>query len=1197
MRSIVLSVLFAAAVFGQEFRGSFSGTVTDAQGAAVAKVKITATETRTGAKSASVSEDSGAFTLPFLAPGDYEITAESPGFKKFVRGQINLGMGEHPVVNIQLEVGASSESVTVMAESPLIEAANASVGQVITGEEVEDMPVNGRTPLMLGQLALGVVSTVEPGTQVRPFDNNTPASFSLGGSTAGTNELLYNGAPNAAFRSQLAYSPPQGAVQEVRMSVFDSDASFGHTGGGTANLVTKSGTNQVHGELYEFNQVSNLEANQFFYNARGVPRPVFRLNQYGAQAGGPLWIPKVFNGKNRVFWMFAWEGLRDSDPANSPRETGSPINFATVPTAAERQGDFSALLNVGASYAIYDPATGVVSGTHVQRSPFQNNVIPQNRLDQVALKYLQYYPQPNVNSYANGFNNYLVNAIDSDTYNNELARLDINLSDKNKLSADFRHSFRTQDKNNYFGNIAEGNFLYRKNQGASLDDVYTVSPTVFVDVRANWTRFIEVTDGTSEGFDPATLGFPGYITKTSEDPLMPHVVFTNTTVTSGSEGSFQDLGFGGDARNTYDIFQLFGSVIKVHGNHTLKMGADIRDYRWSAYTAGNSAGTYTFGGGGTASTSTSNIWTNGPLNNNAPSPLGQDFAAFLLGLPSSGSFDLNAQNTTVSKYYGFFLQDDWRVRANLTINLGLRFEHETPAYERYNRGVDGFNPTAPNGINAAATAAYQANPIGTVNVDGTNVPVSPITGLGGLTFAGASNRALYQTESHPVSPRFGFAWTPAKLGGKTVIRGGIATFFAPIIIQGNGETNSGTTVTLNQAGFSQTTQLVATNDSFLTPASSLSNPFPNGILSPVGAANGAGTFLGQQVVFFNPHVRNPYDIRWNFGVQRQLPGSMVLEVLYVGNHAVHLPINTQLDYVPRQFLTTSVFRANTLNSTLTGTVTNPFKGLLPNSSSLNGSTVALDQLLTPFPQYPVPGVPQSTSNGVLLQGNGAGSSYFQSLNVRLQKRLTNGLTLLNNFSWNSLIERVSYLNDSDLAPEKRDSNDTRPLREVLAATYMLPVGRGQRVNLQSRLADGLLGGWRLNGNMVLQTGPMIGTFGNVIYLGGPLNLNANQPNGLSFDTTRFVTSSSAQPVFNVRTFDTQFGNLRRAASENLDLSLSKDFRFAERHYLQLRFETFNTTNHVTFGAPNVSPTSSAFATITTQSNSPRYVQLGARLVW
>src|SRR2546422_987810 len=281
MRAFAIVLLFSAALAAQEFRGTFSGAVTDAQGAAVGKAKIVATETRTGAKSETVSEASGAYTIPFLAPGEYAITAEAPGFKKSVRQGLTLGMGEHPVIEIRMEVGAVSEAVTVMADSPLIEAANGSVGQVITSDEVEDFPVNGRTPLMLAQLALGVISTVEPGVQVRPFDNNTPASFSLGGASAGTNELLYNGAPNAAFRNQIAYSPPQDAVMQVRVTAFEADASFGHTGGGTANQITKSGTNAFHGSVYEFFQHSDLAANQFFYNARGVPRPIYRYNQYG----------------------------------------------------------------------------------------------------------------------------------------------------------------------------------------------------------------------------------------------------------------------------------------------------------------------------------------------------------------------------------------------------------------------------------------------------------------------------------------------------------------------------------------------------------------------------------------------------------------------------------------------------------------------------------------------------------------------------------------------------------------------------------------------------------------------------------------------------------------------------------------------------------------------------------------------------
>ena len=1187
MRALRIVLLLPAALFAQEFRGTFSGSVTDAQGAGIGQVKIVATETRTGAKSETSSEPSGAYTIPFLAPGEYEIAAEATGFKKFVRQGLKLGMGEHPVIDIRMELGAVSESITVTMDAPLIEAANASVGQVITTEEVEDLPVNGRTPLMLGQLALGVISLVEPGVQVRPFDNNTPASFSLGGASSGTNELLYNGAPNAAYTNQIAYSPPQDAVQQVRVNAFEADASFGHTGGGTANQITKQGTNAFHGSVYEFFQNSALNANSFFNNARGVPRPVYRFNQYGVSAGGPVWMPKIFNGKNRVFWMFAWEGLHDSDPANSPRETSNPVNFATVPTEAERRGDFSALLKAnapGTDYTIFDPATGVVSGTRVARTPFPGNVIPGSRLNPVALKYLQFYPLPNTTGQINGFRNYVVNVVDSNGYDNELGRLDLNLSDRNKLAADFRHSYRqsgttANGQNNYLSTKGNGEFLYRKNQGATLDDVYTISPSVVANVRGNWTRFIQAHYSPSDGMDPGSLGYPAYIAANAPALVMPTVVMTSTSVSAGSANSFQSLGTINSTNdlNIYDIFQLFGDIIKIRGNHTLKIGTDLRGYRWSANNVGYSAGRYVF----------NSSWTNGPISNAAAAPLGQDFAAFLLGLPSSGQLDVNARSTAGSKYFALFVQDDWRARPDLTVNLGLRLEHETPTVERFQRAVNGFDPAAQNSIAAAAAAAYAANPI-------SQLPASQFRALGGLTFAGANQPAVYDTKSYFFSPRVGIAWTPSKLA-KTVIRAGLGVFAVPIVISGNGETSSA--VTLNQEGYSQTTQFAATNNNFLSPAGTLSDPFPNGILRPAGAANGASTFLGQQATFFNPQIRNPYSIRWNFGIQRQLPGHMVLEVVYIGNHGVHLPITTQLDYISRQYLSTSPVRDQAAINFLQGTVTNPFRGLLPNSSSLNGATVAAQQLLIPFPQYPVPSPPASTSNGVVMQGNGAGSSYFQSLNVRLQKRLTNGLTLINNFVYNSLADRRIYLNDSDAAPEKRLSGDSRPLRDVLATTYELPIGRGKRVNLQSRLSNTLVGGWKLNAAMVLQTGPMVGTWGNVVYVGGPLQLNPHQPNGAAFDVSRFLTASNLQPADNIRTFDTQFGNLRRDASKNLDLSMSKNFAFGERRYVQFRAESFNVTNRVTLGAPNITPTSTAFGTISTQSNSPRGMQLGARVVW
>ncbi|MCU1259440.1 MAG: hypothetical protein JWO80_2325 [Bryobacterales bacterium] len=1166
-----LAAFATASLWAQEFRGTFSGTVRDAQGSAMPKVKITATETQTGNKSETFSSTTGEYTIPFLAPGEYQIEAEAPGFKTYTRKGLTLSIGEHPEVDIKLEVGQSNQSVVVTAEVSMIESSNASLGQVISTEEVENMPTNGRTPLMLSRLAMGVIATNEPGP-VRPFDNGAVSSFSISGGPSGQNELLLNGVPDAGFSKQLAYSPPQDAVQEVSVRSFESDAAYGHTGGGVANHITRGGTNAFHGSLYEFNQVSKLAANLFFSNKLAVPRPVTNYNQYGVTVGGPVIVPKLYNGKNRVFWFFAFERLKDSDPANSVVEGGSTIT--TVPTAAERKGDFSALLNVNASYTIYDPASGVLaSNGRVARTAFPNNVIPTSRLNPIALNYLQYYPLPNTAGLSNGENNYGITIADSDKYDNELGRIDVNFSERSKLSYDFRHSDRLQNKNNYFSNAAFGDYLSRINWGTALDEVYTLSPTLILDVRANWTRFHESNAAPGDGVNPASLGFPGYLAQYSQFVGLPYMQFAGGCGANAT--AYQCIGMTGDNDTPYDVFQLFGSIVKIRGNHSLKTGADIREYRESTFAHGNSDGTFSF----------NSNWTNNPSASTSSSPFGQDFAAFLLGLPSSGSFDLNTHSTTKSDYYAFYLQDDWRARSNLTINMGLRWEHETPTVERYNRAVNGFDPKQANPIAAAAAAAFAKNPV---------AQLQQFTVPGGLTFAGSGSPNIYRSASSLWSPRIGFAWTPKALGGKTVLRSGFGIFVAPNGINGG--------QTLNQEGFSQTTQLTATNDNYLTPANTLSDPFPNGILQPSGSAKGAGTFLGQGVTIFNPNVKNAYSVRWNFGIQRQLPGQIVLEIAYVGNHSVHLPITRQTDSIPRQYLSASPVRDNNAVNFLNTTVANPLQGLVPNSSASNGATVALRQLLIPFPQYPVPGTPASNSNGVVMQYSNGGESIYNSLQVRVQKRFTHGLTFINNFLWSNATDRINYLTDSDPAPEKRIAADSRPLREVMSASYDLPFGHGRRYDLQGRafspvgFLNFVAGGWSANGNVTFQSGPPL-SFGNLIYYGGPLQLNPHDPDGPVFDTTRFNTISNQQLADNIRTFDTQFGNLRRDPTKNLDLSMLKRFNFGERKYLQIRFESFNLTNRVTFAAPNLSATSTSFGLITSQANTPRRIQLGARLAW
>jgi hypothetical protein len=1169
----VMAMFLPMVIFGQETRGTLSGAVADSTGSGIPNVKVIATETRTGSKSSTVSDSAGQYTIPFLAPGLYEISAEAQGFKKFVRSGLDLGSGDHAVIDVLLQVGDVTQSVEVSADVSLLNTENASTGQTVTTKQVENFPLNGRTPMMLTQLALGVIATGAP-SLVHPFDNSAAAAWSIGGTPAQTSELLIDGAPNATWDGRVAFNAPQDAVQQVTVKVFESDSAYGHTGAGVINQVMKTGTNSFHGSLYEFNQVSDLEANNFFNNQKGLGNPLTHFNQYGASVGGPVWIPKLFNGKNKLFWFFAWEGLKDAQPVNV---------ITTVPTDQEKQGNFSAY-----TVPIYDPNTAVLSGTTITRTPFPGNIIPTNRLNPISLAYLQYYPEPNIIPLANNFDNFGSSGVPmTDNYSNELGRIDYNMTDRSRLAFNVRHNSEFQLKNNYFDNVGSGTTLARENWGGSADEVYTLTPTTILNVRVNFTRLNEVHGEPSKGFDPSTLGFPSYIAGTAQYDQLPFVGYSGSC---GSMSSIQCLGDTAASKDPSQSWQLFADMVKIVGKHALKFGIDARQYRLDVITYGNSSGSYTF----------ANNWTKQASTTSTATVPGQDLASMLLGLPTAGEFDLEPYASFYSYYYGGFFQDDWRLKKNLTINLGLRYDHDLPYSEKYGRAVDGFNTTATSPIASAAEAAYGANPVAQIPAGSFGVP-------GGLTFASPGNRELYQNSTHIFSPRAGFAWSPELLKGKTVIRGGFGLFLAPVTVANLAITGAySSNPIVDQEGFSQITQFPIPS-TFQTPVTTISNPFPTGIQLPVGSAAGLGTFLGQTISFLNPQVHNPYSERWNFGFQQTLSKNMVLEVVYIGNHGVHLPIpTTQLNYIPRQYLSTLGTRDTTVINSLTASVPNPFFGLLPAGTTLDTSkTTTLEQLLAKYPEFPVGEGSQST--GVIEQNADLGSSFFESLNVRLEKRLSNGVTFIGNYVRSRLIEEDSWLNDTDLSPEKRVSPFDHPNHFVVASVYELPVGRNKPLNLQSRWMDTAFGGWVLTGIFTLQTGQPINwdngsttTPGDYIYYGGNLQLNnrdVSSPTATAFNLADFNTVSAQQLQFHLRTFSTTFPNLRQDGINNFDSSLLKRFAVTERTYFQLRLEVFNIVNHPTFAAPNTTVTSSSFGVINTQANRPRTIQIGARFVF
>ena len=541
----------------------------------------------------------------------------------------------------------------------------------------------------------------------------------------------------------------------------------------------------------------------------------------------------------------------------------------------------------------------------------------------------------------------------------------------------------------------------------------------------------------------------------------------------------------------------------------------------------------------------------------------------LLDLPTTGSFDVNSKQTTQAKYYAFFIQDNYRVASQLTLNLGLRYERDLPTTEANNESVNGFNASATSPINASAQAAFAAHP-----VPGVTFP-SPLTG--GVIFATPSNRDFYQTKADNFSPRFGFAWTPQQ---RMSIRGGFGIF-----------NNSVGRVDPIATGYNQTTSLLASNNGYLTPAATLDNPFPGGLITPPGSSLGLATNLGQAVSFFAPKVLNDYAIRWDVDIQRELPGKILFEMGYVGQHGVHTSISRNLDYVPAQFLPVGQVYNVAARNVLTANVANPFAGLVP-GTTLNGSTVQYQQLLLPYPQY----------TGVTRTSNPAGSALFDEMLVRVEKRMGNGIRFLVNYSWSKRLESVSYLNPQNTAPEKRIGADDRPQHLVASASYELPFGEGRMFNPHVPVVTYIVSGWDLTSIYTYQPQGAPLSWGDVIYKGptGNLNdlkVNPHAVNG-AFDTTQFDTTAN-QPLtgYHIRTLPTQVAHARQDGINALDMSLIKNNRITERLRAQLRADFFNSLNHPNFNAPSLSPTSTGFGKITSQANLPRTIQLGLRLVF
>jgi hypothetical protein len=1139
-----LLVTCGACLLAQDPRGTISGLVIDSSNALVPGATVRATNMETGVVTSAVSNSQGAYAIPYLNPGASKVDATITGFKSWSRSGIELRMGDRMRLDVTLAPGDIKETVEVRAEAPVLESATASVSQVIPGRLASELPLRGGSVAYLFSMAPATILTAQPFDG--PWNVDQASNISIAGGKATTADFNIDGVSNNGKGGTTAFVPPPDMVQEVRVDANAYDAAVGHGGGGSVNVTLRSGTNALHGSVGVSvtsgpMMTRNWFTNNFIFNPATGPitpekvkanTPASRWMRQNATVGGPVYIPKLYDGRNKTFWMFGYQSHNRRRPLSS---------LNGVPTIAERSGDFSALLALGAQYQIYDPFTTTSAANgRFSRQPFPGNRIPTGRIDPAARVILNYYPEPNTAGTPDGQNNYSNTRQETQDLYQPVARVDHNFSDRHRMFVRYQQSDFFGHFDTFIpGSDVRGRRRKRPHRGAALDHVFVLNTSMFLDVRYGFTWFQEYQSYDNIGFDLTKLGF----SKSLISQLSPASAISFPLISV--PGLLQLGNDGGFIQPTY-THSLLTTLNWTRGSHSFRSGFDGRSIYDNAYTYGNVSPQLTF----------AETFTRGPLDNSPVAPFGQGIASLLLGIPTGGFSDVNASKAEHSNFYGIYAQDDWRVSRTFTLNLGLRWEVETPLTERHNRSSRDFDFTTPNPVQAAAQAAYAQAPIPEIAPSAFRVP-------GGLTFLGAGGLPRTQREMYwrAFMPRVGLAWQVRR---NLVVRAGAGRFFGLV-----GADFSDT----NQPGFSQRTNIVPSNDNGITYAASITNPLPNGLAQPAGASGGMLTYLGQSPGFSSVDGRRPSTLRWSASIQVQPVANTVVEIGYMGTKSTRLRVSTDFNAIPARYLSTSLERDQATIDRLSASVTNPFFGIPAfGVTSFNSSRViARSQLLRPVPQF----VGLST-------GLPAGSTWYHALTARIERRLSRGLLFQANYTWSKTMDATSYRNPTDSLPEHVISDLDRSQRLVLLGLWELPVGRGKRLaSNANRFVDAVIGGWQIQADWQLQSGPPL-DWGNVIYNGRFADIAL--PSGRRavnqwFNTSGFERAAAKQLGSNIRYFPTRISSARADGINMADLAVFKNFRVYERFRLQLRGEAEGVTNHPNFNPPNMTPSNSLFGVI------------------
>ncbi|MGA2269445.1 MAG: carboxypeptidase-like regulatory domain-containing protein [Bryobacteraceae bacterium] len=1140
---MILALCSMASLFGQVNKSSLTGIVRDSSGAPVAGVTLKCVHTGSGAVRQQTSDYTGLYRFTLLDFGLYRLDVEHAGFKKFVRTGIQLETGQTTTVDVTLEIGEMAESVTVTAESPLLRTETGALGTTANMQTINEVPLIGRNPYVFLELSPGIQYTGVP-SAITPMDNAGPSDFAASGSRS-RSEFLLDGIPNMRPDQDLvSFSPSPDAVEEMRLQTNSYDAEYGHSGAAFVNVSLKSGTNTLHGGVYWYLRNYDLNANNFFNNRSGQPRNKNKQNTYGFTLGGPVTIPKFYSGRDRTHFFSDFEGLQSR---------GESLVQSVVPTVLERAGDFSRTVDrSGRAFMIYDPQTTRPAGGGFVRDPFPNNMIPLSRQDPVARNAIQFYPIPTRDKTPDVQQNFVNPRSTSTRWGSTINRVDHQLSANHHLFFRFGWNHRTGKAGPFFGECCRvagdptsgEDAFYRGNITGAASYTWIRSNRTVVDFRMGYTRYFEINAMYGEGFDLSKLGFPPSFTRAVLAPTFPRFENSGDVETLGAQ------------RMNWRIFtNAYNPAVNVHttlGRHALKYGFRYQVEQSNEIRPLRSGGSFTF----------NRLLTQGPDPTKTATNSGHDVASLLLGTASAGFVDLGANKSLENTYSAFYLQDDWKATDRLSLNLGLRFEHEWPITERYNRGNAGFDFGVANPIASQAQANYLRNPI---------PELSQISVKGGLRFLNSEGapRGNLEMPALLYGPRFGYAY---RLNNWIVWRGGYGLFYIPNSLGYNGSSFS-------QTGFSMSTNMVTSLDNNLTPFNRLSDPFPNGLVQPLGSAGGLLTALGQTLTGASttagkvPKYLQGMSEQFSMGFQFILPGQISVEPTYAGNVSQRLSMSRNVDQYPNDFLA--------LTTRLNAKVSNPFYGVITDiTSSLSQPTTTVSQLLRPYPEF----------LGMTQLALPYGRSHEDSMQLLITKRMAHGLYFGAAYTISKFMEGTSYLNANDPKPERVISGSDRPQRLVLHGIYALPFGAGKRFFSSTPVVRNLVGGWQFNWVVTFQSMEALAFTGAQRVLRSDKN-----PHSLDqwFDVTQFVP----QPPFTLTTLSSRLADLRGPGIKKWDLTAMKHIRITERVEMRLLGEFYNAWNTTLFNSPNTTVTSASFGRITSTRLGPREIQLSSRIAW